>query len=104
MGRLGSFRPGAGAAHGLGQRGDGLFLADDARVQRVFHLQQALALLAGDAHQRDAGPHRDDLGDVLFGDEGLLVGALLGLAARFHLADALAQAALALAAAPAARL
>ena len=70
MGRLGSFEPGAGAAHGLGDGVDGLVLADDALVQRVLHLQQALRLLLRDARDRDAGPHGHDLGDVLVGHDG----------------------------------
>ena len=68
IGRLGSFSPARARRTALASVRDRLFLADDALVQRVLHLQQALDLLAGDAHQRDAGPHRDDLGDVLLGD------------------------------------
>ena len=67
---LGILEPGAGAADGLGDRVDRLVLADDPLVQRVLHVQQPLGLLLGDARDRDAGPHRHDLGDVLFGDLG----------------------------------
>ncbi len=40
-------------------------------------LQQALGFLAGDPIDRDAGPHRDDLGDVLFGNVGLFLGVVV---------------------------
>ncbi len=63
---------GARAAHGLRQRGDGFVLADDPLVQRLFHLQQPLGLLAREPRHRDASPHRHDLRDVLFGDVGVL--------------------------------
>ena len=78
IGRLGSFEPGAGAPHGLGDGVDGLLLADDALVQRVLHVQQALGLLLGDARHGDARPHGHDLGDVLLGDDRACTG-LLGL-------------------------
>ena len=47
-------------------------------VERVLHLEQALRLLLGDAGDRDARPHRDDLGDLLLADRRL-VGRDLGL-------------------------
>ena len=34
----------------------------------LFHVEQPLGLLLGDPRDRDAGPHRDDLGDVLLVD------------------------------------
>ena len=71
IGPLGVLEPGARAADGLGDRVDGLLLADDPLVERVLHLQQALRLLLRDARDRDAGPHRHDLGDVLLGHLGL---------------------------------
>ena len=67
------FQSGPGPAHGLGDGLDRLFLADDALVHHPFHLQQALALLAGDAADRHARPHRDHLGDVLGVTLGWLV-------------------------------
>ena len=73
IGRLRILESGAGAAHGLGDRVDRLFLADDPLVQRLFHLEQPLGLFLGDAHHRDAGPHRDDLRDVFFGHVRALV-------------------------------
>ena len=71
---LGILQAGARAADGLGDRVDRLVLADDALVQRLLHLQQALGFLLGDARDRDAGPHRHDLGDVLVGDLGVVLG------------------------------
>ena len=68
MGRLRVLEAGAGAADRLGDVVNRLVLADDLLVQGVLHVQEALRLLGGDARDRDAGPHRDDFGDVLFGD------------------------------------
>jgi hypothetical protein len=48
-GRLGSFRPARARRTALADGLDGLFLADDALVHHALHLQQTLALLAGDA-------------------------------------------------------
>ena len=86
---------GTRAADGAGDRLDRVLLADDPVVQRRFHLQEPLGLLAGDAHQRDARPHRDDLRDVLFRDIRL-VRLLLFLPLALHLVDAVAQALLAI--------
>jgi hypothetical protein len=36
----------------------------------VLHVQQPLDLVLRDARHRDAGPHRDDLGDLLLVDLG----------------------------------
>ncbi len=66
--------PGARPADGLGERRDRLFLADDPLVQRGFHLEQPLGFFAGNPIDRDAGPHRDDLRDVLLGDIDLFFG------------------------------
>src|SRR5207248_596726 len=44
-------------------------------VERLFYLEELLGLLLGETADRNAGPHRDDLGDVLVGH----LGALLGL-------------------------
>ena len=65
---------GPGAADGLGDDLDRLLLADDPVVQGVLHVQQPLGLLLGDARDRDAGPHRDDLGDLLLADGRLVAG------------------------------
>ena len=74
MGRLGSLSPARARRTALRDRVDGLLLADDALVERVLHVQQALRLLLRDAGDGDAGPHRHDLGDVLLGDLGRLCG------------------------------
>ena len=40
-------------------------------------MQQPLGLLGADADDRDPGPHADDLGDVLVGDDRRLLALLL---------------------------
>ena len=52
---------------------DGLFLADDALVQLVLHLEQPGRLLLGELDDRDAGRDGEDLGDELLVDLGDLV-------------------------------
>jgi hypothetical protein len=42
-----------------------LVLADDALVNLVLHGEELLALALHHASDRDAGPARDDLGDLL---------------------------------------
>ncbi len=79
---------GTGAADGLRDDLDGLLLADDPVVERVLHVEQPLGLLLGDARDRDAGPHRDDLGDLLLAD-GRLVAGHLGLPLGAQLVDLL---------------
>ena len=64
---------GAGAAHRGRHRLHGLGLADDALGELLLHVQQLLALAFEHAVDRNAGPARDDLRDVigghrLFGD------------------------------------
>ena len=73
---LGILEAGAGATDGLRDDADRLFLADDPTVEGLLHVEQALRLLLGDAGDRDAGPHRDDLGDLLFVDRRLVAGDL----------------------------
>jgi hypothetical protein len=73
------------APDGLADRLDGVFLADDPLVQLVLHAEELLRLLLGELVHRDAGPHREHLGDGLFVDlveqvdAGVLDLALLGL-------------------------
>src|SRR5215211_2617163 len=43
-------------------------LTDDALVQLVLHPHQLLRLGLGQLEHGDAGPHRDDVGDLLLGD------------------------------------
>ncbi len=50
--------------HGL----DRVVLADDALVQLVLHAEQSSGLLLGQLVDRDAGPVRQDLGDLLVVD------------------------------------
>ena len=55
-------------------------LADDALVQLVLHPDQLLGLGLGQLEDGDAGPHRDDVGDLLLADDragALLAGAPL---------------------------
>ena len=47
---------------------DRLVLADDALVELVLHAHQLLRLGLGELEDRDAGPHRDDVGDLLLAD------------------------------------
>ena len=64
MGRLGSFEPGPGPAHGAGQGADGGVLADHPLVQDLLHAGQAVLLLPGDLPDGDAGLLVQGLGDV----------------------------------------
>ena len=64
------------AADGLRDDADRLLLADDPIVEGLLHVEQALRLFLGDAGDRDAGPHRDDLGDLLLVDRRLVAGDL----------------------------
>ena len=72
IGRFGILEPGAGPADGLRDDLDRLLLADDPAVEGVLHVEQPLGLLLGDPGDRDAGPHRDDLGDLLLVDGRLV--------------------------------
>ena len=74
IGRLGSLSPARARRTALEIDVDRLLLADHPVVERVLHVQQALGLLLGDPRDRDAGPHRDDLGDLLLTDRRLLAG------------------------------
>ncbi len=51
-------------------------LADHALVELLLHAQELLGLRLGQLEDRDAGPHRDDVGDLLLADLRAL--ALLG--------------------------
>src|SRR6266852_1666885 len=58
---------GAGAADRAGYHRDRRRLPDDLRVQHFLHAEQLRRLFLRQAAYGDAGPHRDDLGDVLVG-------------------------------------
>ena len=80
IGRRGSLMPGAGADDGVGHQPHRLVLADHPLVQDLLQPQQLLALALDQAGHRDAGPARDDLGDLLLGDllaQELAAGLLL---------------------------
>ena len=76
IGRLGVAQADTAAADGLGYRGNGFVLADDTGMQGVFQMEQALALVLGDAGCRDTGPAGDDFGNVLFSDFAMGLGLL----------------------------
>jgi hypothetical protein len=78
------------SADRLGDHRNRLILALDPVVECVFHLEEPAALLLGNPHHRDAGPHRDNVRDVLGGDDRL-VGALLGLPTRLDLLELRAE-------------
>ena len=71
IGRFGSCKPGARAAHGLGDSLHGLALADDAPGDLVFHAEQLVALAFQHLVDRNAGPARHDVRDMV-GRHGLL--------------------------------
>src|SRR3954449_3772881 len=72
---------------------DRRLLTDDALVQLVLHPHQLLRLGLGELEHRDAGPHRDDVGDLLLADRGTL-SALAGLPGVLQLALAIRELAL----------
>ena len=61
-------QPGARAAHGRRHRLDRIGLADDALAELLLHAQQLFALAFEHAIDRNAGPARHHLGDVIGGD------------------------------------
>jgi hypothetical protein len=65
IGRLGSCRPGAAAAHGVRHGDYRVALADDALGQLVVELGEARALALHHPRDRDAGPPRHHVGDVV---------------------------------------
>ena len=70
--------PGAGAADRLGDGDDRRLLADHALVELLLHAHELLRLGLGQLEDRDPRPHRDDVGDLVLADLGLL---LVGLVA-----------------------
>jgi len=67
------------AADRVGDGLDRLLLPDDALRQRLLHAQQLLALALEHLGHGDAGPLRDDLGDLLVRDLVAHQGRSLGL-------------------------
>ena len=76
IGRLGSFRPARARRTALETIPIASSWPMTRLVERLLHLEQALGLLLRDAGDRDAGPHRDDLGDLLLVDLRLLAADL----------------------------
>src|SRR3954453_13838161 len=70
--------PGAGAADRFGDGGDRDLLADHPLVEFFLHADQFLGLGLGQLEDRDAGPHRDDVGDLLLAHLGSLAVLTLG--------------------------
>src|SRR3954447_16957485 len=60
--------PRAGADDGVGDEADRLVLSDDALVQDLVEAQELLALALHQPRDRDAGPARHDLADLVVGD------------------------------------
>src|ERR671935_1882109 len=85
--------PRAGAADRLRDGDDRLLLADHALVELVLHPDELLRLGLGELEDRDAGPHRDDVGDLLLADLAL-IGGLVGTPVLFELALLLRELAL----------
>ena len=71
IGRSGSWSPARERRIALRDGADGLVLADDAVVQALLHVDELLDLGLHQAADRDAGPARHDLGDVLGVDDVL---------------------------------
>ncbi len=70
--------PGARAADRFRDGGDRDLLADHALVEFLLHADQLLGLGLGQFEDRDPGPHRDDVGDLLFAHVGPLAVLALG--------------------------
>src|SRR5829696_3259138 len=87
---VGVLQAGARATDRVGHRADRLVLADDAVVQALLHVDELLDLALHEAADRDAGPARDDLGDVLAVHDVLeeLEGALRLVAGGLELGQA----------------
>ena len=89
-GALGILQARARPADRAGDRRNGFVLADDALVEADFHFKQSRRLLLGDSHNRNAGPHRHDLGDILFANLQVL-GVLLAVPALLAARRSIAQ-------------
>ena len=69
IGRRGSLMPERARMIGVGDELDRLVLADDPLVQDLVEAQQLLPLALLQPADRDAGPARHDLGDLVLGDD-----------------------------------
>ena len=81
MGRFGSCKPARARRTAFDDGGDRLLLADDARAEALFHLDELLALAFAQIGDGNAGPRADDFGDVLVGD---FLACSIGCAAALH--------------------
>src|SRR6185437_4211639 len=61
-------QPGARAAHGVGDRADRLFLADDPIRQLLVELRESFTFALEHSRNRNTRPARDHFGDVVGGD------------------------------------
>src|SRR4051812_1048316 len=93
---LGILEARARAADRLGDDLDRRVLAHDALVELLLHAHQLLGLGLGELEDRDAGPHRDDVGDLLLADRRALA-ALAGLPGVLEVALLVRELALAIA-------
>src|SRR4051794_20047315 len=91
---LGVLEARARAADRLRDDLDGGVLADHALVELLLHAHQLLRLGLGQLEHRDAGPHRDDVGDLLLADGRPLGVALAPLPLLLELALLVGQLAL----------
>src|SRR4051812_4429799 len=73
---------------------DGGVLPDDALVELLLHAHELLRLGLGELEHRDAGPHRDDVGDLLLADGRTLGVTLAPLPLLLELALAVRELAL----------
>ena len=76
-GRFGSCKSGTCTADGVRDRFECFVLADHALAQIVFHRDELLHLAFEHFRNRNAGPFRDDLGDVFFVDFFFKINAVL---------------------------
>jgi len=65
-----AFQPRPRPADRLGDSLNGFFLPDDRLAKGLFKVQELGGLFGGDLRQGDAGPHRDDLGNVFLAHDG----------------------------------
>src|SRR5207244_5138685 len=69
--------PRARAPNRLRDGDDRRILTDDALVELVLHADELLRLGLGELEHGDAGPHRDDVGDLVLADLRLLLVRLI---------------------------